>query len=217
VDDRRWLREAERTQSARLAQAAQAEAARRAEAARAETAYQSARVAEASRVDAANAASRARNKPAPRGYEQPDPIITAGFWLDVGVPDPAAVFTEVSGLKVETETEEYHEGGRNDIVYRLPTRTKWSPITIRRGWTSGLELWTWYQQVIRGDVRPRNCSISMGMISGPNAGVEKARINIQQAFPTSWTGPDFKIDGNSVGFEAIVLTHMGFTIEKATG
>jgi phage tail-like protein len=149
-------------------------------------------------------------------YQRQDPVITPGFWIEVqSVVE--AVFTQVSGLKVETETEPYHEGGRNDVVYMLPTKTKWTPITIKRGWASSLELWSWYQQVIRGDVRPRDCSIVMGMISGPNAGVEKARINIQQAFPTAWTGPDFDVNGNTVGFESITLTHMGFTIVKATG
>jgi phage tail-like protein len=148
-------------------------------------------------------------------YQQRDPMITPGFWLDVqGVTE--AVFTQVSGLKVETETEPYHEGGRNDVVYMLPTKTKWSPITIKRGWAASLELWTWYQQVIRGDVRPRDCSIMMGMLTGQNKGVEKARINVQQAYPISWTGPDFDVGGNAVGFESIVLTHMGFTIVKAT-
>jgi phage tail-like protein len=147
-------------------------------------------------------------------YQQRDPVISAGFWIEVqSVVE--AVFTEVTGLKAETETEPYHEGGRNDVIYQLPKATKWTNITIKRGWASSLELWSWYQQVIRGDVRPRDCSIVMGMISGPNAGVEKARINIQQAYPVSWTGPDFKVDSSGVGFESIVLTHMGFTIVKA--
>jgi phage tail-like protein len=147
-------------------------------------------------------------------YEQRAPVITEGFWIELDSV-VEAVFNEVSGLKAETEMEPYHEGGRNDLVYMLPTRTKWSNLTIKRGWASSLELWTWYQQVVNGDVRPRNCSIVMGMISGPNAGVEKARINIQQAFPISWTSPDFRVNDNAVGFESIVLSHMGFTIVKA--
>ena len=54
-----------------------------------------------------------------------------------------AVFTELSGLQVETEVMEYAEGGNNDFVHRLPGRTRVGNITLKRGITSSNDLFKW--------------------------------------------------------------------------
>jgi phage tail-like protein len=144
-------------------------------------------------------------------YQQHDPVLNAGFWLDVqGVV--VAAFTECSGLKVETEFETIKEGGRNDIVYRLPTRTSFSNITIKRGWTTSSDLWTWYADVVQGKIQPRDCSIVMCRMHGMNMGAELARINVHQAYPVKWSGPDLRIEGAAASFETIELAHMGFNL-----
>ena len=72
------------------------------------------------------------------------------FYVEIaGVPQ--AVFTEVSGLQIETEITEYEEGGNNDFVHRLPGRTKIGNITLKRGMTSSNELLQWFLKIARGD------------------------------------------------------------------
>jgi phage tail-like protein len=144
-------------------------------------------------------------------YQPRDPVLSAGFWVEVqGVV--VAAFTECSGLKAETEFETVKEGGRNDVVYRLPTRTTFSNITLKRGWTTSSDLWSWYADVIQGKIQPRDCSIVMCRMNGISLGTELARINIHQAYPVKWAGPDFRIDGAAAAFETIELAHMGFQI-----
>ncbi|HEY9246619.1 MAG TPA: phage tail protein, partial [Candidatus Methanoperedens sp.] len=42
-------------------------------------------------------------------------------------------FSEVSGLKIETEVYTIKEGGMNSFEHKLPKSTKFSDITFKRG------------------------------------------------------------------------------------
>jgi len=42
-------------------------------------------------------------------------------------------FQEVSGLEVEMQTEDVAEGGENRFVHRLPVRTRYSNLVLKRG------------------------------------------------------------------------------------
>ena len=158
-------------------------------------------------------------------YSLPDPLKVGGFWIEIQDVVVAA-FSECSGLRIETELEEYQEGGRNDVVYRLPVRTKFSNIRLKRGWTVGDELWKWYEKAIYGLVEPRDCSIVLCRLGGVEGGPERqngvgpyqvteiGRINVHQAYPVKWEGPDMRADTEAIGFEAIELAHMGFRLER---
>ena len=140
---------------------------------------------------------------------QTDPHLAGSFWIEVqGVV--VAAFTDCSGLNIETEVFEFSEGGRNDLVYKLPVRTRYSNITLKRGWTTSHDLWAWYQEVIGGRIQPRDCSIVMCSNQGENPGTETARINVFQAYPVSWHGSDLTAANTSIAVESLELAHMGF-------
>ena len=48
-----------------------------------------------------------------------------------------ASFQEISGLKMEWTTEEVAEGGVNQFVHRLPQRTKYGNLVMKRGLVRG--------------------------------------------------------------------------------
>ena len=101
------------------------------------------------------------------------------FYVEIaGVPQ--AVFTEVSGLQIETEITEYEEGGNNDFVHRLPGRTKIGNITLKRGMTSSNELLQWFLKIARGSIDRRNVTVIMY----DSAGKELFRWNFIEAYPT---------------------------------
>ena len=117
----------------------------------------------------------------------------------------AGGFSEVSGLQVETETEEYREGGVNDHVHRLPKATKHPPLVLKRGLTDADTLWSWHQEVVAGRVTRRSgCVILLDETGG-----EKWRWTFQDAYPVKWSGPEFKGDGSTVAVETLELAHRG--------
>src|SRR3712207_3754300 len=72
-----------------------------------------------------------------------------------------AVFTEISGLVVETDVFELEEGGNNGFVHRLPGRTKVGRITLKRGMTTSNEFFKWYREIMDGTISTKNISVVM--------------------------------------------------------
>ncbi|MBX6771396.1 MAG: phage tail protein [Chloroflexi bacterium] len=138
-----------------------------------------------------------------------DPYYAAKFWVEIqGITQ--AYFTECSGLTAETEIQEYAEGGLNDFVHKLPGRTKFSNVVLKRGWVDSDDLWKWYSQVIAGKIQPQNVSIILYENTVNSPGPEKARWNLINAFPVKWQGPEFRADGTAVLVETLELAHQGF-------
>ncbi|MEP3331189.1 phage tail protein [Sedimentitalea sp.] len=56
-------------------------------------------------------------------------------------------FSEVTGLEASVETETIREGGNNARQIHLAGQTAYSELTLKRGMTRGLGLWTWFRTV----------------------------------------------------------------------
>ena len=118
-----------------------------------------------------------------------------------------AGFSEASGLQVETETEDYREGGVNDYVHKLPKISKQSNISLKRGITDSDVLWQWHRDVVNGIIERKNGRIILFDVQGN----EKWRWEFIEAFPVKWSGPEFKADGGTVALETLELAHHGIT------
>ena len=121
-----------------------------------------------------------------------------------------AVFTEVSGLQVETDVQNYEEGGNNGFVHRLPGRTKVGNLTLKRGITSGNEFFKWYANVAQGKIDRRHVSL---VVFDPEGEV-LAQWDFESAFPVKWVGPQLVADGNALAVETLELAHAGLTRSK---
>jgi phage tail-like protein len=119
-----------------------------------------------------------------------------------------AVFTEVSGLQVEMETQEIEEGGVNDFTHRVPGRIKVSNITLKRGMTRSNDFLKWFLTSRPGAVDRRNISVVLYDLQGQ----QLATWHFQNAYPIKWVGPSFTADGNAVAIETVELAHEGMTV-----
>ncbi len=114
-------------------------------------------------------------------------------------------FAEVSGLRAETQVEEYREGGVNDFVHRLPKETRYSNLVLKRGITDSDVLWKWHRDVVDGKIVRKSGYI----VLLDSEGNETWRWNFVDAYPAKWLGPELRADGNTVAFEAIEIVHNG--------
>ncbi len=113
-------------------------------------------------------------------------------------------FSEVSGLRIETEVYTFKEGGLNFFEHKLPKSTKFSDITFKRGITDQ-KLYKWYLKVINGRIERKNGSIILY-----DKGRGKEIIwHFFAAYPIKWEGSTFSASGNSIATETVVLTHQG--------
>ena len=119
-----------------------------------------------------------------------------------------AGFSEVSGIQIETEIEEYREGGVNEYVHKLVKGTRHVPLVLKRG-ISSYELWNWYWEVLEGNIIRRSGAI----ILFDHNYEEYRRWTFDGAYPVKWVGPELKANVSEIAIEQIELVHNGFKID----
>jgi phage tail-like protein len=140
----------------------------------------------------------------PETASRVDPILA--FRFRVTFDDLAeGGFSDCGGLQVETEVQEYAEGGLNTHVLRFPTRTKHTSIVLKRGIVDRV-LWDWYDDVIQGDIRRRNGTIA---VQDPAGAAVVAEWQFRDAFPCKWIGPELVAGQSAVAVETLELCHEG--------
>ena len=147
-----------------------------------------------------------------------DPYTSYLFHIEIeGIAE--AMFKECSGLQYETEVLPVEEGGVNDHVHKLPGRTKYSNLTLKRGMTESTSLWNWYMKVVQGKVQRKNISVVLYEPVKGKAGEdsdvrEVKRWSFVSAYPIKWAGPILKADESAIGIETLEIAHEGMTLSK---
>lgn len=135
-----------------------------------------------------------------------DPYLGYRFLVEIDSLIVAG-FSEVTGLEMEMEMEEYQEGGVNTHSHKLPKRTGYANLTLRRGLTDSQALWRWIQDAVNGKVERRSGRIFLLDSNGrPSWG-----WGFRDAYPVKWTGPEFRADQSSVAVESLDLAHNGIS------
>jgi phage tail-like protein len=135
-----------------------------------------------------------------------DPLV--GFNFEVKIEGAlTGYFTECAGLGSESEVIEHKvvgQGGK-EVVRKIPGRLKWGDITLKRGITLNMDMWTWRKQIEDGMVSDarKNGSIVMN----DQEGNPVAAWDFQKAGPSKLTGPAVKSDSNEIGIEELVIVH----------
>ena len=122
-----------------------------------------------------------------------------------------ATFSECSGLGVTIQTEKLEEGGVNNTTRKLPGRSDFTNIVLKRGVTHSTDLYDWLVKVMNGQKVRQNISIRVFSWKPSGGGLEEM-VNWQfaNAFPVKWTGPSFQATGNAIAVETLELAHDGF-------
>jgi phage tail-like protein len=117
-----------------------------------------------------------------------------------------AGFSEVSGLQIETEFEEFNEGGLNEFTHRFPKKIKYPPLVFKRGLIKSNELWLWYQNFMLGKIKRKDGSIVLYHHDGVT---ELGRWNFEKAYPIKWVGPQLSATKSEIAIETLEIVHNG--------
>lgn len=118
-----------------------------------------------------------------------------------------AGFSEVSGLQVNTQVEDFREGGVNNYVHKLPKETTFENLTLKKGLADYSQLWIWHKDVVNGKIKRKTIHIFM---SDYNITGIPRYWSFKEAYPIKWTGPELKAEGSAVAFETIEFAHHGY-------
>lgn len=135
-----------------------------------------------------------------------DPYGSFNFLIEIdGIT--RAFFQEASGLESAIDAMEYREGGDNSTLRKIPSITKYTNITLKRGVTDDRELFDWHKQWANGS--PNAQRISGSIILLDRHGQEQVRWNFFQGWPAKWTGPSFNAQATEIAVETLEIAHEG--------
>lgn len=118
-------------------------------------------------------------------------------------------FTELSGLQITTQTEDFREGGVNDFVHKLPKETTFNNLVLKKGLGDLTTLWMWHRSVVTGVFK--RMPVTIFMFKDRSDSIAHT-WSFKDAYPVKWSGPDFKADGSTVAFETLELAHHGYAV-----
>ena len=118
-------------------------------------------------------------------------------------------FQDVSGLSVTMGTESFTEGGENRFVHKLPTRTQYSDLTLKRGLFAVSGLTEWCRESIENyQIKPLNLLVSL---------LNENHIPLQSwyvvhAIPTKWEVSSLNAEQSQVAIESLTLSYHYFKL-----
>ena len=127
-------------------------------------------------------------------------------------------FQSVSGLSVDLETEEIAEGGENRFKHKIPVRTKYPNLILKRGMVMDSNIIEWCKEAIfNANYSPVDLTIHLLDIPKPddpeNTNSRTLRSwNIVHAYPVKWSVADFNAEESKVLIETLELTYNYFTV-----
>ncbi|MFD2565668.1 phage tail protein [Aquimarina rubra] len=113
-------------------------------------------------------------------------------------------FQSVSGLTVDIETEEITEGGENRFKHKIPVRTKYPNLVLKRGLLVDSEVVDWCKRAVENfDFEPIDLIVKL-----LNEKHEPLLSwNIVHAYPIKWSIADFNAEESKVVIETIELVY----------
>jgi len=145
----------------------------------------------------------------PGGYYPPVGFHFKVEFMGIG-NDNDSRFLSVSGLTVEYETESFKEGGENRFEHKLPVRTKYNDISLKRGMNVHSDVIKWCKDAFEN----RELLTATIIISLLNEKHEPLKVwEVIDAWPKKWSVSDFNAQENSIVVETIDLSYKYFKVK----
>ena len=121
-----------------------------------------------------------------------------------------ARFQSVSGLSVEYDYDSFKEGGENRFEHKLPVRTKYTDLVLKRGMLADSSVIKWFLDAFRDrQFMPTDVNVILMNEKGEPLRTWK----IAHAIPKKWLVSDLNANESSVVIETMELSDRYFTIQ----
>lgn len=120
-------------------------------------------------------------------------------------------FQSVSGLSVEYEYETFKEGGENRFEHKLPVRTRYADLVLKRGMLTDSDVIRWLLDAFqKRSFTPVDITVVL-----LNDQSEPLRTwNVTGAVPKKWLVSDFNSTENGIVVETMEFAYRYFTIQE---
>jgi len=126
-----------------------------------------------------------------------------------------AAFIELDGLSAERTFDTLKEGGENRFEHRLPGRTKYNNLVLKRGLlVAKSELADWCTLVLESDLGVALVTKDIDVSLLDTGGSPLITWNVKDAWPVKWNVDGFKAMENKIALESLEFAYSYFTRTK---
>lgn len=117
-----------------------------------------------------------------------------------------AWFTGCSGLSLEFDVINFKEGNGQKVVERKrPGKPKYSEITLKRGFTTNMDVHDWFKEVVDAE-KPTPYKTASIVIYGRQQ-EEAARFNLEACWPSKLSISDLSSGSDESMVEELTIQH----------
>lgn len=120
-------------------------------------------------------------------------------------------FQTVSGLTVEYDYESFKEGGENRFEHKLPVRTKYADLVLKRGMLTDSGVINWFLDAFR-DRAFEPAAVNVILMNEKSEPLRTWKI--ADAIPKKWQVSDLNANESAVVIETMELTYRYFTVQS---
>jgi phage tail-like protein len=122
-------------------------------------------------------------------------------------------FQSVSGLSIDLETEEIAEGGENRFKHKIPVKTKFPNLVLKRGMLLDSVVIDWCRDALEDFIfDPVDITVSLLVKDGKDTSKPLQTWNVVRAYPVKWNISDFNAEDNKLVIETLEFSYNYFTI-----
>ncbi|WP_434447178.1 phage tail protein [Lentzea sp. E54] len=147
-----------------------------------------------------------------QGVAGEERAITANrFTLSVPAVPQIGMFSELAGITTEVEAVDYvaSAGSQGLQFQKLPGKGKPPTVTLKRGKTRNLAIWTWHDMVLKGNMKGARCDVVLEMWDA--AGDKVAEYLLHEAWPSK-----LEVNGMRAGASEVLMESITIVCEEIT-
>jgi phage tail-like protein len=122
-----------------------------------------------------------------------------------------AAFSECDGLEMTMDVKTIREGGNNGRQIRLTGPLNFGTVTLKRGMTSTLDLWQWFNLML---TKPDTRADAEVVIFATDGKTERARFILARCVPVKLKAPPLNAKDGMVAIEEFQLAYESLTLKE---
>lgn len=140
------------------------------------------------------------------------PFTTFNFAVDLrvaGLPEPLcqASFSECDGLEMSQEPKTIREGGNNGRQIHLAGPVGYGQLTLKRGMTSTLDLWSWFEAVQANRSLRASCEVRVLPSYQPKRDTADLVFRLTGCLPVKLKAPSLSAKDGQVAIEEMQIAY----------
>ncbi len=148
------------------------------------------------------------------------PFTAFNFRVELFLPgqaDPlcSAAFAECDGLEMSMAPKTIREGGNNNRPIHLLGPVSYGQLSLKRGMTSSLDLWRWFEQVNSPGQRATRATGEVAMLAGDGA-AEQVRFTLTGCLPIKVKAPALNAKDGIVAVEEMQIAYETLSIQPGS-